>query len=419
MKEKERPVIKTLPAITVACAVLSLFAVAFEFGFDENIGIFLRMSPDFFAGGFLLVLRLIALAVPLSMLIMAILVRKSDARLMLLTPALMLVYAFDQLLYYIRAELLGGTTVILWAVCRVALPLAFLFVLFMTLTGKIKKPFAAAFTSVGALLVSVAVRVTCAVIDRSVTSEVLPEAFFYLGMAAFVMSLEFPVLERAAEHRVFAGTPDQFCPEWEDGDIPEELCEYEDITACVIISVMTFGIYQLVWLSRLCKKIRLLAAEDKKCGKEVAKIALVPFYILYWMRSRGKKIAENAKKLNINLPDNGAFYVLFSLCGLSVFAVAMMQKDFNRIARRLEQTVSAAALQNEEDRKQAKEKLPEGTPASDGQPVATEQNANDEKGKEDKIDTITLLQALKQLRAMGLLTDEEFKDKKQKVLNQF
>ncbi len=413
---KERPVIKTLPAITVVCSVLSLFAVAFEFGFDENIGIFLRMSPDFFAGGFLLVLRLIALAVPLSMLIMSLLARKADARLMLLTPALMLVYAFDQLLYYIRAELFGGTTAILWAVCRVALPLAFLLVLFMTLSGKIKKPFAAAFTSVGALLVSIGVRVACAVIDRSVTSEVLPEAFFYLGMAAFVMSLEFPQLERAAEHRVFAGTPDQFCPEWEDGDIPEELCEYEDITACVIISVMTFGLYQLIWLSRICKKIRLLAGENKACGKEIAKIALIPFYLLYWMRKNGKKISVEAKKLNIHLPDNGAFYVLFTLCGLSVFAVAMMQKDFNRIARRLDQTVSAAALQNEEDRRQAKEN-PVAVAADKAQ--AAEQTESGAKDNEEKIDTITLLQALKQLKAMGILTEEEFRDKKQQVLNQF
>ena len=217
-------------------------------------------------------LRLIALSVPLSMLVMSILVRKADARLMLLTPVLMLVFAFDQLLYYIRAELFFGTTAALWAVCRVALPLAFLLVLFMTLTGKIKKPFAAAFTSVGALLASVVVRVVCAVVDKSITSEILPEALFYLGMAAFVMSLEFPQIERAAEHRVFAGTPDQFCPEWEDGDIPEELCEFEDITACVIISVMTFGLYQLIWISRLCKKMRLLAGESKDCKKEVAKI---------------------------------------------------------------------------------------------------------------------------------------------------
>lgn len=411
MNKNERPVINSLPAITIACAAISLFAVAFEFGYEQSIGIFLRLSPDFFAGGFLLTLRLIALAAPLSMLIMSMLVRKSDARLMLLTPVLMLVFAFDQLLYFIRAELFAGTTAVLWAVCRVALPVVFLVVLFLTLSGKIKKPFAAAFTSIGALLISVVVRVICAVVDRSVTSEVLPEALFYLGMAAFVMSLDFPQIERAAEHRVFAGTPDQFCPEWEDGDIPEELCEYEDITACVIISVLTFGIYQLIWLYRLCKKIRLLAGEDKKCTSEILKIAFVPFYLLYWMHSRGKKITENAKKLNIHLADNGSFYVLFSLCGLSVFAVAMMQKDFNRIARRLDQTVSAAALQNEEDRKneQAKEEM---------QP---EQATQEEPAKEDekKIDTVSLLQALKQMQAMGILTEEEFKDKKQKLLNQF
>lgn len=409
MNGKERPVIRNVPAITVACAALSVFLVAFEFGYEQEIGIFLRLSPDFFAGGFLLVLRLIAMAVPLSMLVMSLLVRKSDARLMLLTPALTLVYGFDLLLYYIRAELFTGTTALLWAVCRIALPIAFLIVLFLTLSGKLKRPFAAAFTSIGALIATVVIRVVCAVIDRSFTSELLPEALFYLGMAAFVMALEFPFVERAAQHRVFAGTPDQFCPEWEDGDIPEELCEYEDITACVIISVFTFGLYQLVWLHRICKKIRLLAGEPKNCGKELALIALVPFYILYWMHSRGAKIKENAKKLNIHLADNGIFYLLFTLCGLSVFAVAMMQKDFNRIARRLEQTVSAAALQTEQDKKNAQSET------AKTQAVQTE-NAQPQ---EETLDTVSLLQALKQMRKMGVLTEEEYKTKKQMVLNQF
>ena len=414
MNGRDKPFIKNLPAITVACAALSVFLVAFEFGYEQEIGIFLRLSPDFFAGGFLLTLRLIAMAVPLSTLFMSLLIRKADARLMLLTPALTLVYGFDLLLYYIRAQLFAGTTAVLWAVCRIALPFAFLIVLFLTLNGKIKRPFAAAFTSIGALLISVVLRVVCAFIDRSFNSELLPEALFYLGMAAFVMALEFPFVERSAQHRVFAGTPDQFCPEWEDGDIPEELCEHEDITACVIISVFTFGLYQLVWLYRLCKKVRLLAGEPKKCTKELACIALVPFYILYWMRSRGKKIKENAEKLNIHLSDNGIFYLLFTLCGMSVFAVAMMQKDFNRIARRLEQTVSAAALQNEQDKKREQAEQAQ-KPSAEGTAQTEEASAP----QEETVDTISLLQALKQMRKMEILTEEEYKEKKQMILNRF
>lgn len=406
MNKNERPIAKTVPAITVICSVLSIFLIAFEIGYTEDPGLFFRLSPDFFEGGFLLTLRLIAISVPVSMLFMSVFIRKADARLMMLPCALSLVYGMDLLAYYIRTDLFSGTTVALWLVCRMLLPLAFFAILFMTLNGNLKKPFISALASASALLVCFAVRLVCAVIDRSVTSEILPEALYYLGMAAFVMSLEFPVVEKAAAFRSFAGTPDQFCPEWEDGDLPEELCEHEDITACVLISVITMGLYQLVWLHRLCKKNRLLAGEPKDSKKEIAKIALIPFYLPYWMFINGKKLSENAKKLNIHLSNNGAFYLLFSLCGLSVFAVAMMQKDFNRIARRLEQTVSAAALKNEEDRKQGIE-----TPA--------DRTAHAEKEEKQAFDTVTLLQSLKQLRSMDILTEEEYKEKKQKLLNQF
>lgn len=406
MKMKERPTINVVPAITVACAALALFCTAFEFGYEQTTGLFIRLSPDFFAGGFVLVLRLIALSVPLSMMLMGVFIRKADARLMMLSPVLNLVYGADVLLYYIRADLLEGQRAVVWAVCQALVPLVFAVILFLTLNGKLQKPFGAAFAGVAALLITVGVRIAVAVLAREFVSVLVPEALFYLGLTAFVTVLDFPAVERAAQYRVFAGTPDQFCPEWEDGDIPEELCEYEDITSCVLISVFTLGLYQLVWLYRLCKKIRLLAGESKKCKKEIVMIALVPFYILYWMYSRGGKISEHAKKLNIHLSNNGLFYMLFSLCGLSVFAVAMMQKDFNRISRRLDQTVSAAALQSEIDRK---EKLEKGETAAPQKKDAAE----------EKIDTVSLLQALKQLRAMGILTEEEYKDKKQQVLNQF
>lgn len=406
LKNNKLPVAGTVPAITVICAVLSVFLVAFEFGYTADPGLYIRLSPDFFEGGFRLMLRLVAISVPVSMLFMSVFIRKADPRLMMLPTAMSIVYGIELLAYYIRMEMFTGTTIALWVVCRYLLPLAFAFILFLTLNGTLKKPFVSALASAGALLLSFVTRVICAIIDRSVTSEFLPEALYYLAMAAFVMSLEFPHVEKEVQFRYFAGTPDQFCPEWEDGDLPEELCEHEDITACVLISVMTLGLYQLVWLHRLCKKVKLLAGEPKDSKKELAMIALVPFYLPYWMFTRGKKLSENAKKLNIHLSNNGAFYMLFSLCGLSVFAVAMMQKDFNRIARRLEQTVSAAALKNEEDRRQGIE-----TPA--------DRTANAEKEEKQAFDTVTLLHSLKQLRSMDILTEEEYKEKKQKLLNQF
>lgn len=409
MKKNSLPVAKQVPAITVICALLSVFLIAFEFGYMENTGIYIRLSPDFYAGSFVLMLRLVAIAVPVSMLFMALFIRKADPRLMLLPGVLSIVYGFELMAYYLRMDMLSGTTLVLWLVCRLLLPIAFFVILFLTLNGNFKKPFALAVSASGALMISVGVRVVCAVIERSVTSEVLPDALFYLAMAAFVLSLEFPYVRQAAEYRVFAGTPDQFCPEWEDGDIPEELCEHEDITACVLISVMTLGLYQLVWIHRLCKKVKLLAGEPKNSKKEMALIALVPFYLPYWMLRSGKKLSENAKKLNIHLSNDGLFYLLFSLCGLSVFAVAMMQKNFNLIASRLEQTVSAAALKNEEDRRQAAEILAVS-------PVTEKKEKKEEK---QAFDTVTLLQALKQLKAMGLLTEEEYKEKKQQLLNQF
>ena len=449
-----------MPPFTMICAVFGFFATAFELGYAQESGVFLRMSPNFFADDALRLVQILALMIPLSLFLIPFVVSnyawwrwrielllhsdsrsaahfrrmfvkpsKSgkfsdtkkirvvdsqtyknrmyaslDVRLILFTPALLLVHALYLLLYDIKFDLFTGTAAVIWIVCRVCLPVAFSVVLFLTLNGNIKKPFAAAFSAIGALLASVAMHVACAVVDRNFTSAFLPEVLFYLSMAAFVMSLEFPFVEQAAEQRIFAGTPEAFCLNWGDGDIPEELCEYEESTACIVLSFMTFGIYQLMWMNRLCKKIHLLAGEPRKSTKEMVCIVLVPFYILYWMRKNGRKISENAKKLNIQLADNSAFYILFSLCGLSVIAVSMMQKDFNRISRRLNRTVSAAALRNKEDKKNI--------------PAKAKQGGAEAQNKEEKtIDILSLLESLRQLRAMDILTDEEFAEKKQKLLS--
>ena len=237
-------------------------------------------------------LQLTAFAVPLSMLVVPLLLKKAGARLALLIPLFAILYGFLQEFWLLRTNAFAGREAVLWTVCRCALPLAVLLVLTLSLFGFIKKPFAAALVCAASLLIMVVLRAVFALLAKEWTTVMLLDGAFYLGMAGIVMALQFPAMEGAAPHSRFVGTPGEFCPSWEDGDIPAELCEKEDITACILLSCLTLGLYQLGWAHRLCRKIRLANGEEPRCAKEYLCLVLVPFYVLYWMYSRGTKISK-------------------------------------------------------------------------------------------------------------------------------
>lgn len=110
------------------------------------------------------------------------------------------------------------------------------------------------------------------------------------------------------------------------------LKQQKSIAVCIILSLITFGIYYIIWLSGVCKKIKLLNSEEPKAVGEVLLCIFIPFYCLYWFFSRSKKLASGATLHNIPLDNRAVINLLLAIFGFSIVSMALIQSDLNKVA---------------------------------------------------------------------------------------
>jgi|GEM_PF-599394 len=120
-----------------------------------------------------------------------------------------------------------------------------------------------------------------------------------------------------------------------NGPMPNEFREEKNIAVCIILAIVTCSIYMWFWMYNMIKKIRMLANDTSDMVGEYLLLMLVPYYNIYWVYTRGKKISEEAARRGIQITDNSVLYLILNLLGLSIVSYAMMQNDLNKLARML------------------------------------------------------------------------------------
>lgn len=98
---------------------------------------------------------------------------------------------------------------------------------------------------------------------------------------------------------------------------------------CILLSFVTCGLYGLYWMCCLHKDVSKLAKKPSSAGKMML-LTLVTFgiYMFYWMYKQGKTI-DQIRQVN---GSQAIVYLLLSLFGLSLIALAIMQSDVNQLA---------------------------------------------------------------------------------------
>ena len=117
--------------------------------------------------------------------------------------------------------------------------------------------------------------------------------------------------------------------------MPNEFREEKNIAVCIILAIVTCSIYMWFWMYNMIKKIRMLANDTSDMVGEYLLLMLVPYYNVYWVYTRGKKISEEAARRGIQITDNSVLYLILNLLGLQIVSYAMMQNDLNKLARML------------------------------------------------------------------------------------
>ena len=102
----------------------------------------------------------------------------------------------------------------------------------------------------------------------------------------------------------------------------------KNIAVCIILSIVTCGIYGIYWLYTLNEYARTAAPDEwSTTGVMVILLSIVTcgIYSLYWNYKMGKVF------MRVNGGnDNSIMFILLSLFGLSIVNLAIMQSDINK-----------------------------------------------------------------------------------------
>lgn len=110
-----------------------------------------------------------------------------------------------------------------------------------------------------------------------------------------------------------------------------------NIGFCIVLSIITCGIYAIVWLVQLVNDLNAAAKEpNATSGGVVFLLSIVTcgIYMLYWMYKAGE-LVNKAKMLRGRPTDgsNGILYLVLSIFGLGIVSYALIQNELNQLAQ--------------------------------------------------------------------------------------
>ncbi len=102
-----------------------------------------------------------------------------------------------------------------------------------------------------------------------------------------------------------------------------------NIVTCILLSIVTCGIYGIYWT--------IVLAKDAVSVKDPADSGLVEILLMLFLPFVGiflaeKKFAEGCAAKGIPHSDNSIVYLILGLVGLGIVGICMMQNDLNKLA---------------------------------------------------------------------------------------
>lgn len=110
-----------------------------------------------------------------------------------------------------------------------------------------------------------------------------------------------------------------------------------DLVTCLLLTIVTFGIYGFIWFVRLSDDLRKLTGDSKFEGIKCLVLNIVTFgiYGIYWAYIAGQAIdnlkQERGSASNYGL-DNSILYLILAVVGLGIVSWCLLQDELNKIA---------------------------------------------------------------------------------------
>lgn len=109
-----------------------------------------------------------------------------------------------------------------------------------------------------------------------------------------------------------------------------------DIALSVILTVITCGIYGIIWYISLADEVKLVAKDNvSPSGGVVFLLGIVTcgIYTLYWYYKMGQLMQKALSEAGLPAEDRSIVYLLLSIFGLAIVSNCLIQSDLNNIIK--------------------------------------------------------------------------------------
>lgn len=107
-----------------------------------------------------------------------------------------------------------------------------------------------------------------------------------------------------------------------------------DIVTCVLLSIVTCGIYGIIWFINLTDDVAKLSEDNELSGGKAFLFTLLTcgIYGFYWAYKIGKDIYIAQEKHGLPQTDNSTIYLILEIFGLGIVTFCLAQSDVNKMA---------------------------------------------------------------------------------------
>ncbi len=109
-----------------------------------------------------------------------------------------------------------------------------------------------------------------------------------------------------------------------------------NIVTCILLSIITCGIYELYWLYQLTEDTNKISGNpNATSGGMVILFWIITcgLYGLYWMYKRGEFIDNYHMQRGMPGGSNSILYLVLDIFGLGIVSVCLMQNELNKISK--------------------------------------------------------------------------------------
>ncbi|MCI8372411.1 MAG: DUF4234 domain-containing protein [Lachnospiraceae bacterium] len=109
-----------------------------------------------------------------------------------------------------------------------------------------------------------------------------------------------------------------------------------NIVQCILLTVVTCGIYGLIWLVSLADDLNMISEEpNPTSGGLVLVLSIVTcnIYLIYWMYKAGERMNNAKQRRGLPVDSNsGLLYLVLTFFGLGIVSYCLIQSDLNKMA---------------------------------------------------------------------------------------